>query len=106
MSSSGQSYYYCIGSRDCIILADLLIIFHKQLPHHEHLLPDVPSESLKDRLYKEIEEADGQPKTVQAEVKLEQAKRDETNIRMAVHASLPACLDQVNLFLLLTGKLC
>lgn len=106
MSSSGQSYYYCIGSRDCTILADLLIIFHKQLPHHEHLLPDVPSESLKDRLYKEIEEADGQPKTVQAEVKLEQAKRDETNIRMAVHASLPACLDQVNLFLLLTGKLC
>ena len=106
MSSSGQSYYYCIGSRDCTILADLLIIFHKQLPHHEHLLPDVPSESLKDRLYKEIEEADGQPKTVQAEIKLEQAKRDETNIRMAVHASLPACLDQVNLFLLLTGKLC
>lgn len=69
----------------------------QQLPHHEHLLPEIPSESLKDRLYKDIKEADGQPKTIQAEVKLEQAKRDETNIRMAVHASLPACLDQVNL---------
>lgn len=77
--------------------AGSLTLFHKQLPHHEHLLPEIPSESLKDRLYKDIKEADGQPKTIQAEVKLEQAKRDETNIRMAVHASLPACLDQVNL---------
>lgn len=66
------------------------------LPHHEHLLPEVPSQSYKEKLYRDVKEADGQPKTVQAEVKLEQAKRDETNIRMAVHASLPACLDQVN----------
>ena len=65
------------------------------LPHHEHLLPPVPSENLLEKMNRDIKEADGQPKTIQAEVKLEQAKRDETNMRIAVHASLPACLDQV-----------
>ena len=64
------------------------------LPHHEHILPEVPSKSYKEQLFRDIEEADGQPKTIQAEARLEQAERDETNIRMAVHVSLPACLDQ------------
>lgn len=64
------------------------------LPHHEHILPDVPTKSDVEQLEQDVREADGQPKTIQAEGELEQAKRDETNIRMAVHASLPACLDQ------------
>jgi hypothetical protein len=68
------------------------------LPHHEHLLPSIATASYKEQLFRDVEEADGQPKTVQAEVKLKQAKRDETNIRMAVHARLPACLDQVSNF--------
>ena len=63
------------------------------LPHHEHLLPPPPTQQLKSRLEKEVEEADGMPKTIQAQHELEQVVKDETNVRMSVHTSLPACLD-------------
>ena len=64
------------------------------LPHHEHLLPPLPSKKDLRQLAADISLADGKPKQVQAEAALEQAEKDETNIRMAVHASLPACFDQ------------
>ena len=61
------------------------------LPHHEHILPPVPTRQDKEKLAEEIDEADGMPKTVQAEQRLEQAQKDEANIKMSIHASLPAC---------------
>jgi len=64
------------------------------LPHHEHILPPVPSKDDKQDLEKQIDEADGKPKTVQAEQELKQAKKDETNVKLSVHARLPACFDQ------------
>ncbi|KAL3419437.1 hypothetical protein PVAG01_09659 [Phlyctema vagabunda] len=64
------------------------------LPHHEHLLPSKPTREDREELSKNVEEADGQPKTMQAEHDLAQALKDETNVKMAVHARLPACLDQ------------
>ncbi|KUJ21648.1 uncharacterized protein LY89DRAFT_694187 [Mollisia scopiformis] len=64
------------------------------LPHHEHLLPPVPTKEAKQDLEKDIEDADGVPKEVQAQHDLEQAQKDETNVKIAVHARLPACFDQ------------
>lgn len=64
------------------------------LPHHEHLLPAVPTRQDKEQMKKEVEVADGLPKTIQAQQSLEQAVKDETNVKMSVHASLPACFDQ------------
>lgn len=64
------------------------------LPHHEHILPAVPTRQDKKQMEKEVEVADGLPKTVQAQQSLEQAVKDETNVKMSVHASLPACFDQ------------
>lgn len=63
------------------------------LPHHEHLLPAVPTQQLRERMEKEVAEADGVPKTIQAQHDLDQALKDETNVKMSVHASLPACFD-------------
>lgn len=64
------------------------------LPHHEHLLPAVPTRQDTQQMEKEVEVADGLPKTIQAQQSLEQAVKDETNVKMSVHASLPACFDQ------------
>ncbi|KAK4692760.1 hypothetical protein P7C71_g4508, partial [Lecanoromycetidae sp. Uapishka_2] len=64
------------------------------LPHHEHLLPAVPTQQDKKQMEKEVEVADGLPKTIQAQQSLDQAVKDETNVKMSVHASLPACFDQ------------
>lgn len=64
------------------------------LPHHEHLLPAIPTRQDKEQMKIEVEVADGLPKTIQAQQSLEQAVKDETNVKMAVHASLPACFDQ------------
>jgi hypothetical protein len=64
------------------------------LPHHEHLLPPVPSKDHKSDLEKQVNEADGKPKIMQAEHELKQAKKDETNVKLSVHARLPACFDQ------------
>ena len=64
------------------------------LPHHEHLLPAVPTSSDKAELEKEIEQADGIPKTVQAEKELLQARKDEANVKLSAHARLPAVFDQ------------
>jgi hypothetical protein len=64
------------------------------LPHHEHLLPPVPTQDAKHKLEQEVEDADGTPKTVQAERELEQVEKDEANVKIAVHVRMPACLDQ------------
>lgn len=64
------------------------------LPHHEHILPHVPSAEDKEELSNEIGAADGKPKTIQAEHELEKAQKDQCNVKMSVHASLPACFDQ------------
>jgi hypothetical protein len=64
------------------------------LPHHEHIVPPPPTTQDKERLIQEVAEADGVPKTVQAEQRLEQAEKDEANVKMSVHASLPAYFDQ------------
>lgn len=64
------------------------------LPHHEHLLPPKPTRSDKQELDQQIAEADGKPKEIQAERRLEQAEKDETNVRISAHVQLPACFSQ------------
>lgn len=64
------------------------------LPHHEHLLPPVPTEEKQDKIKFEAAEADGKPKTLQKERELEQTIKDEANVKMSVHARLPTCFDQ------------
>ena len=64
------------------------------LPHHDHLLPPVPTTEKKHELEEEIDSATGKPQEIQAEQSLEQAEKDQTNVKMSVHARLPACFDQ------------
>lgn len=64
------------------------------LPHHEHLLPPIPSSEDKEEIEEEANEADGKPKTVQKEKELEQAMKDECNVKISAHARLPAVFDQ------------
>ena len=64
------------------------------LPHHEHLLPPKPTPKDKAELADQAAHADGQPKTFQKEHELAQAEKDEVNVKIAVHARLPACFDQ------------
>lgn len=68
------------------------------LPYHEHLLPPRPTAQDEEDMIQQVEEADGVPKTVQAEKELEKVQRDEAEISMSVHASLPASFDQSLLF--------
>ena len=62
------------------------------LPHHEHLLPAIPSEKDEQKLEIKVDEADGLPKEVQAKHELKQAKKDETNVKLSVHAPPPSLL--------------
>lgn len=64
------------------------------LPHHEHILPSKPTRADEAKQSEEVEHADGLPKTIQAEHQLEQLQKDETNVKISVHGSLPACFDQ------------
>ncbi|KAK5714622.1 hypothetical protein LTR15_010804 [Elasticomyces elasticus] len=64
------------------------------LPHHEHVVPSMPTESEMEDLTHEIDEADGIPKTIQVKEKAKKVRKDETAISMSVHASLPATFDQ------------
>lgn len=64
------------------------------LPHHEHLLPPVPTPRDREELEIKVQDADGRPKTIQIEKELEQVKKDEANIKISTHARLPACFDQ------------
>lgn len=67
------------------------------LPHHEHLIPPKPAPADEERLKVEVVEADGIPKTTQAQEDLEKVQKDESSIAMSVHASLPASFDQTML---------
>ncbi|PPJ58795.1 hypothetical protein CBER1_08232 [Cercospora berteroae] len=64
------------------------------LPHHEHILPRMPDQEDEHELEVQITEADGMPKAVQAAQQLKQVKKDETNIKLSVHGSLPVSCDQ------------
>lgn len=64
------------------------------LPHHEHLLPPLPTRRKTEQLAREVEEAEGRPKTVQAQSELDLANHDQCQVKMGVHVRLPAVLDQ------------
>lgn len=64
------------------------------LPHHEHILPPVKSKEDKRQLEEEAQGAEGKPKEVQAERKLEQAEQDEANVKISAHVQLPIWLSQ------------
>lgn len=64
------------------------------LPHHEHLLPEEPNSDNEEELTKAAAQADGRPKTLQAEKDLSLLKRDETTMTVSVHGRLPVCFDQ------------
>ncbi|EPE33283.1 hypothetical protein GLAREA_06295 [Glarea lozoyensis ATCC 20868] len=64
------------------------------LPHHDHLLPPLPTAEIKQELQAKVATADGKPKELQATHELEQALKDEANVQISVHARLPACFDQ------------
>jgi hypothetical protein len=64
------------------------------LPHHEHILPEKPEKEMKVQKEKDVAEADGAPKTIQAQQELEQIQKDETYLTLSVHARLPAVFDQ------------
>lgn len=64
------------------------------LPHHEHLLPPIPTQQDKEKIEHKVEEADGKPKEVQAEHELDQALLDEANVKISAHVQLPACFSQ------------
>lgn len=64
------------------------------LPHHEHIIPPVPTQEDEEELEAEVSNLDGTPKAKQMELDLEKLRKDETNIAMSVHGSLPASFDQ------------
>lgn len=64
------------------------------LPHHEHLLPARPTKRDFEELQKNVDDADGKPKTIQAQHDLNQLGKDETNVSISAHVRLPACFDQ------------
>ncbi|KAI4736854.1 hypothetical protein E4T50_12656 [Aureobasidium sp. EXF-12298] len=64
------------------------------LPHHEHILPPVPTSEDKAAQQEKIDTADSQPKTIQAEQEMAQLRKDETNVNISAHVRLPACFDQ------------
>ncbi|OBT78009.1 hypothetical protein VF21_03096 [Pseudogymnoascus sp. 05NY08] len=64
------------------------------LPHHEHILPPISSNKDKHDLKTNIDYASSKPKRVQGEYDLEQAYRDEANVKLSAHVRLPAVFDQ------------
>jgi len=78
-----------LGGADATVVVPTFL-----LPHHEHLLPPMPSSQQTAKLQQNVDDADGLPKTVQAEHELKHRAKDETNVNISVHARLPACFDQ------------
>lgn len=68
------------------------------LPHHEHLLPPVPSkddQAEKERYVESQNERDpSNPANVEAVAELERLRKDETTIKMSARARLPAVIHQ------------
>lgn len=63
------------------------------LPHHDHLLPPRPV-AREEQIEVTVEEAGNKSKEIQAQHALEQVRNDEANVKISVHARLPAVLDQ------------
>lgn len=63
------------------------------LPHHDHLLPPRP-QTREEQFEVTVEEAGNKSKEIQAQRALEQVRNDEANVKISVHARLPAVLDQ------------
>ncbi|KAJ4387632.1 hypothetical protein N0V93_008229 [Gnomoniopsis smithogilvyi] len=63
------------------------------LPHHDHLLPPRP-QAREEQFEVTVEEAGNKSKEIQAQRALEQVRNDEANVKISVHARLPAVLDQ------------
>lgn len=78
-----------LGGADAVITLPSFL-----LPHHEHLLPEVPTEKDKEDLAEVAALADGKPKTIQAEKDLELLEHDQTTMTISVHGKLPVCFDQ------------
>lgn len=64
------------------------------LPHHEHLLPPVPTEFDEMKLEQEVTELEDTPQGVQAQTALEQLRKDEANMNISAHAHLPLRVHQ------------
>jgi len=64
------------------------------MPHHEHLLPPLPTSADRRAGEAAVRDADGHPATVLAEHELGKLERDETAGKLSVHARLPAVVDQ------------
>ncbi|KFZ16936.1 hypothetical protein V502_04823 [Pseudogymnoascus sp. VKM F-4520 (FW-2644)] len=64
------------------------------LPHHEHIIPQISSNKDKHDLETNINDASSKPKKVQGEYDLEQAHKDEANVKLSAHVRLPAVFDQ------------
>ncbi|KAF1998984.1 hypothetical protein P154DRAFT_438053 [Amniculicola lignicola CBS 123094] len=78
-----------LGGADAVVSIPMFMF-----PHHEHIIPPIPSEF--DIMEKETEilEAEGTPQETQAKTKLEQLKKDEANMHISAHAHLPARFNQ------------
>ncbi|KAI9723914.1 MAG: hypothetical protein M1828_004033 [Chrysothrix sp. TS-e1954] len=63
------------------------------LPHHEHLLPAVPSREAKQARRRSLSNETAVPKIIQAEKAIEQLEKDEANVNISAHVHLPACCD-------------
>lgn len=63
------------------------------LPHHDHLLPPRP-QTREEQFEVTVEEAGNKSKEIQAQRALQQVRNDEANVKISVHARLPAVLDQ------------
>ncbi|KAH8647357.1 hypothetical protein BX600DRAFT_476560 [Xylariales sp. PMI_506] len=65
------------------------------LPHHEHLLPPIPTE-VDERAHKQdAKQANGSPQAAHAETTNQtQALKDEANMKLAARLRLPAVFDQ------------
>lgn len=63
-------------------------------PHHEHIMPAVPTEYEEMEMEQVIDDLKGTPREVQARTALEQLRKDEANMHISVHAHLPAHFHQ------------
>lgn len=78
-----------LGGADCRINVPSFL-----LPHHEHLLPPVPTQEERSAQEAEVRDADGRPKTIQAEAELAKIINDQCAGNIAVYVRMPAVVDQ------------
>lgn len=64
------------------------------LPHHEHLLPPIPSQIDREKMELEVKKADIKIEILKATHELDQVFKDKTNVKLSIHISLPAIFSQ------------